>query len=164
MERRRREVADAVRRRPFRYYGLPSSWEAKRALAGSSYGKKTGLQGVRLVHRIGEGNRPVTVHVTSYDGAAVGIGEGKSEMEFQLGLRSGEENEVGQLEWMRMRIPVDGAPTDFEVIAGRAHEWGAVGAVGDVTVGVEVSNFAMADVVLEHVSDLEPYLAGRRGP
>lgn len=160
-ERHLREVTEAVRQRPFPFYGLPASWEGRRALSGTSYGKQTGLGGVRFAHVIGEGRRPVTVHVSTWIGSG-GVAEAKEQIEFALGLRSGDEEPVGELEWMQMRIPVDGVLTDFEVIAGRSGEWGAAGAVGDVAVGVEVSNFAMADVVLETVTDVEPYLKGRR--
>jgi hypothetical protein len=160
-ERRAQEIAQAVRRMPFPMYGLPPGWECRRSIMGSSYGKQTGLHGVRLGHRIGNGQKPVEVTVATSTGRG-SVADIKEEVEFDLGLRDEHDETVGQLEWMRMRIPVDGAPTEFEVIAGRGAEWGAVGAVGDVVVGVEVRNFAMADVVLERVTDVEPYVAGAR--
>jgi hypothetical protein len=141
---------------------LPEGWEGRRALSGTSYGKRTGLRGVRLTHEIGEGRRPVTVHVSTsrLDGSSTS--GAKEDVEYDFGLRNGPEDPPGRLEWMRMNIPVDGLSANFEVIAGASGQWGAVGAVGDVVVSVEVVNFAMADVVLETVRDVEPYLeAGR---
>jgi hypothetical protein len=165
MERHLREVVDAVRQKPFRFYGLPSSWEGRRALKGTSYGKKLGLRGVQFAHMFTEGRRPVTVYVSTRPAAAVSVAECMEEVELDFGLREeGDYEPSSELEWMRMRIPVDGDPTDFEVIAGRAGEWGAVGAVEDVVVGVEVQNFAMADVVLETVTDVEVYLSGPAKP
>lgn len=156
-------MVQAVRLRPFPFYGLPAAWECRRAIRGSSYGKETGLRAVRLGHSIGTERRPVEVDVFTSRRERGAPEEQKEEIEFGIGLRSSDEEEpLGELEWMKMRIPVDGNPVDFEVIAGRGAEWGAVGAVGDVVVGVVVRNFAMADVVLERVADVEPYIGGRK--
>jgi hypothetical protein len=116
------------------------------------------LYGVRLAHRLREGARPVTVYVTTSLVESSAVAEAKEEMEYALELRRDLDDPPGELEWMRMRIPVDGTPTEFEVIAGKGDGWGAVAAVDDVVVSVEVRNFAMADVELESVTDVEPYL------
>ena len=155
-----RDVADAVRRLPFPVYALPPGWECDRTLRGTSGNPKTGLSGVLFSHAIGGGRRPIAVEVGTTRGWPGGVSESKEHMEFELGLRGADDDQpLGELEWMRMRIPVDGVSTEFEVIAGRGNGWGAVGAVDDVVVSVQVANFAMADVVLERVADVEPYLA-----
>jgi hypothetical protein len=161
-ERRDREVTEGLRRIAFPVYGLPAAWEARRTVGGSSWGGPTGVVGVTLSHEIGDGARSLEVRVTTRFAHTSGVEDLEEEVEIDFGLRSPDEqgSDRTRLEWMRMRIPVEGERTDFEVIAGREGQWGAVGAVGEVAVAIEVRNFAMADVVLERVTDIEPYLAG----
>jgi hypothetical protein len=144
---------------PFPIFGLPAAWEGRRALAGSSFGRATGLAAVTLEHAIGDGAR--SIRVTTRAGTTSGVADLKEDVEIDFGLRDPADDAVGELEWRPMQIPVDGTRTPFQVIAGGQGQWGAVGAVGAVAVAVEVRNFAMADVVLERVVDVRPYLEGR---
>lgn len=160
LERRAHEVAEAIRQRPFPLYGLPAEWECGRALMGSSYGKETGLGRVDLSHWSGEAPGVTDVRVNTFRGGRGVIEDAKEDLEYDLELRTHDDETIGELEWRGMRIPVDGISTDFVVIAGTGREWGAVGSVGDVVVAVKVRNFAMADVVLKTITDVEPYITG----
>lgn len=152
----------AVRERALPLYGLPAGWEGQRALGGwGGKSKDSGISRVRLRHTIGEGVRAATVEVdTVWNKVGGEVGDIQEEIEYGFDLRDGPEHPPGHLEWMHMRLPVEGVPTDFVVIAGRSGQWGAAGAIGDLVVGVVVVNFAMADVVLEAVTDIEPYILG----
>ena len=159
-ERRDAEVVRAVRERTVPLYGLPGDWEGLRALSGWGYSKASGLTSVGLKHTIGGGAKAATIDVRTYWVVAGGIEDVQDDVEHEFDLRDPAAEPTGLLEWMRMRIPVDGVSTDFRVIAGRSAQWGAAGEVGRVVVAVVVSNFAMADVVLETVTDVDPYIAG----
>lgn len=152
----------AVRERALPLYGLPAGWEGKRALGGwGGKSKDSGISRVSLRHTIGGGVRAATVEVdTVWNKVGGDVDDIQEEIEYGFDLREGPEQPPGDLEWMRMRLPVDGVSIDFAVIAGRAGQWGAAGSVGDLVVGVVVANFAMADVVLETVTDIEPYILG----
>jgi hypothetical protein len=58
-------------------------------------------------------------------------------------------------------IPVDGGPTEFELMVEGSH-WVALTQLGDVTVTVRASNVALEDVELVRVTDVEPYIEGSR--
>jgi hypothetical protein len=142
-------------------YGLPARWEGRREIGGAGYSssKEPGLSRVDLRHTIGDGARAATIDVDSaWKGLAVD--DMQEEIEYEFDLREGPEQPPGELEWMRMHIPVEGSSIEFAVIAGRDRQWGAVGKVDDIVIGIRVVNFAMADVVLEKVTDVEPYIAG----
>ena len=62
--------------------------------------------------------------------------------------------------WTPAEIPVDGAPAPFELVR-IGHRWAAVGRIGRTTLWLAGEGYELADVALERISDVTPYVPRR---
>jgi hypothetical protein len=167
LRRHDREVARAVRKMPFPFYGLPPDWDGRRGIGGSSFGKKTGLSRINLTHSRGVGPSSSTVTVDNESGRFDSIEWHRYDMEERTGLRSffaddGSDEPLHESEWSSIELPVDGAPVEFALVRGELSQWSAIARLGAVIVTVSGRYFEPKDVELQTVTDVEPYIRGQK--
>jgi hypothetical protein len=175
VERRRKRESQLIRSCPFSLYGLDASWTGPRLIGG--LGMRGGrLTGAELTH--GEPNRGPWVRIETAPFSRerhFDLKEVAADLWFGMeqhpppDLSPGERREwtnrrfqerrARNTQWAKGSIPVDGQPTEFDVLDEET-DWAARGALGDLVVTIHAHHVTIESIRLAVVTNVEPYVEG----
>ncbi|HSO52279.1 MAG TPA: hypothetical protein VL330_05930 [Actinomycetes bacterium] len=166
LRRERREMAERFRAAPFPLYALPASWTGPRHLGGMGSRQARGqpplVTSLTLAHGdpAAEHGPELRVEVRS-DPDDPGTGpELRQALAVDLGGGpGGRPADQADPRWVAVRLPVDGQPVTFDLLAEGRH-WVALAELEGRALVLQARDLAPEQVELVRVTDVEPYVEG----